>query len=80
MTSRFVDDAGGPTDAWLVIVDDDLKPVDQRIMEWSIGWNGNRKMSNQDIARKLKHTSVAVSQRKSKIQQLIASQDDIGII
>jgi hypothetical protein len=59
---------------------DDRKPVDQNIMEWSIGWNGNRTMSNQDIVRKLKLTPGAVGQRKAKIQQMIDSQDDLGVI
>lgn len=47
-------------------------PVDQKIMELSSGKHGVKPLSNNDIARKLKVTPGAVSQRKAKIQQMLS--------
>jgi len=47
-------------------------PVDQKIMEWSSGMNGKQPLSNNAIAAKLKITPAAVSQRRTRIQKLMA--------
>ncbi len=46
-----------------------LNPVNQFILESTLGLNGARRLSNQEIARRLKISPGAVSQRKLKIQE-----------
>lgn len=59
------------TDAWLDFVHGDLSPTDKLIMDMTLGRNGRRRTSTQDIARRLNITPGAVSQRAAKIQQMI---------
>lgn len=47
-------------------------PIDQKIMEWSAGAHGKKPLSNIEIAQKLKVTPAAVSQRRSKILDMIS--------
>lgn len=58
-------------EAWLSFVYDDLTPTDKLIMDMSLGRNGRRRASTQDIARRLNITPGAVSQRAAKIQNMI---------
>ena len=58
------------TDAWLDFVYGDLTPTDKLIMDMTLGRNGRRKTSTQDIAR-LNISPGAVSQRAAKIQTMI---------
>jgi len=46
----------------------DSDPVDQKIIEWRTGRNGKPLLSNQQIAKRLKMTPSAVSQRAGRIQ------------
>jgi RNA polymerase primary sigma factor len=59
------------TDAWLDFVYGDLSPTDKLIMDMTLGRNGRRSASTQDIARRLNITPGAVSQRAAKIQSMI---------
>jgi DNA-directed RNA polymerase specialized sigma subunit len=59
------------TDAWLDFVHGDLSPTDKLIMDMTLGRNGRRRASTQDIAQRLNITPGAVSQRAAKIQQMI---------
>lgn len=59
------------TDAWLDFVHGDLSPIDKLIMDMTLGRNGRRRASTQDIAQRLNITPGAVSQRAAKIQQMI---------
>ncbi|NDD53045.1 hypothetical protein EBZ39_04060 [bacterium] len=59
------------TDAWLDFVYGDLSPTDKLIMDMTLGRNGRRRASTQDIARRLNITPGAVSQRAAKIQEMI---------
>lgn len=59
------------TDAWLDFVYGDLSPTDKLIMDMTLGRNGRRPTSTQDIARRLNITPGAVSQRAAKIQNMI---------
>jgi RNA polymerase primary sigma factor len=61
-------------DAWFNFVYDDLGPVDKLIADMTLGRNGRRKASTQDIARRLNITPGAVSQRAAKIQSLLDKQ------
>lgn len=58
-------------DAWLNFVYDDLSPTDKLIMDLTLGRNGRRRATTQDIARRLNITPGAVSQRAAKIQNMI---------
>lgn len=59
------------TDAWLDFVYGDLSPTDKLIMDMTLGRNGRRRASTQDIARRLNISPGAVSQRAAKIQTMI---------
>lgn len=63
--------ATNASDAWLDFVYGDLSPVDKLIMDMTLGRNGRRPASTQDIARRLNITPGAVSQRAAKIQSMI---------
>lgn len=65
-------------DAWMKLVYDDLPPLDQQIMELSLGLYGHRKHSNAEIAKKLNRSPGAISQRKSRIQQLLDQQERLS--
>jgi DNA-directed RNA polymerase specialized sigma subunit len=66
------------TDAWMNFVYDDLGPTDKMIMDMTLGRNGRRRASTQDIASRLKITPGAVSQRAAKIQQMLDKRFDYG--
>jgi len=83
--SRFGDDAPAalPQDdegqrAWEEFVYGSLSGLDQSIMDHLIG-RGRQKLSGKELARRLRITPGAVSQRASKIQQLLSSRDEYGI-
>lgn len=59
------------TDAWLDFVYGDLSPVDKLVMDMTLGRNGRRHTSTQEIAQRLNISSGAVSQRAAKIQAMI---------
>lgn len=61
--------------AWLEIVYDDLGPIDQKIMEFSLGLHGRPQLGNAEIASRLKRTPGAISQRKAKIQQQLRQEE-----
>jgi DNA-directed RNA polymerase specialized sigma subunit len=58
-------------DAWFNFVYDDLGPTDKLIADMTLGRNGRRKTTTQDIAQRLKITPGAVSQRAAKIQAML---------
>lgn len=70
----------GQAKHWLKFVYNELGPQDQLIMEHSFGMHGKPMLSNQDIARKLRVTPGAVSQRRAKIQQKIDLRDDLDVL
>lgn len=54
-------------DIWMDYVYHELDPVDKSILDWRLGQHGAPKLSNNEIARRLKITASAVSQRTGKI-------------
>lgn len=58
-------------DAWFNFVYDDLSPTDKLIADMTLGRNGRRKTTTQEIARRLNITPGAVSQRAAKIQSML---------
>lgn len=63
---------------WVQIVYGDLSPIDQKIMELSLGLNGHKKLSNLEIAKKLNRSPGAITQRKMKIQQMLDREQDLS--
>ena len=47
-------------------------PVDQKIMEWSSGFNGKPVLSNHEVANRLHISPAAVSQRRNKIYEKLS--------
>ena len=52
-----------PHKVWIDYVYSELDPVNKKIMEWKTGYAGSKQISNNDIARNLKISPPAVSQR-----------------
>ncbi len=65
--------------AWQDFVYHDLSPVDQLIMEHTLGLRGRRRLPVQDIARKLGITAGAVSQRTAKIQGKLNERESLKL-
>lgn len=65
-------------DAWANFVYEDLGPTDKLIMDMTLGRNGKRRASNQDIAKRLRLSPGAVSQRAAKIQAMLDKRFDHG--
>lgn len=65
-------------DLWLQVVHQDLNPMDQQILEMSLGMNGRRKLSNLEIAKALNRTPAAITQRKMKIQSLLDQEQALS--
>lgn len=57
----------------------DLSPSDQLIMEHTLGLHNKQVLENQQIARKLRVSPGAISQRKLKIQQQLDSLSSTGL-
>lgn len=69
----------GALDAWNDFVYHDLDPIDQQIMEHTLGMHGKPQLSNQDIARKLQLSPGAISQRKARIQVKLDQHKATGL-
>jgi len=63
---------------WVDIVYQDLSPIDQKIMELTLGLNGHKKLSNQDVAKRLSRSPGAITQRKMRIQKLLDQEQDLS--
>ncbi len=59
------------SDAWLPLLYDDLSNTDKIIFEHSVGWQGKARLSNGQIAEKLRLSPGRISQRKLAIQQML---------
>lgn len=75
--------AAGPTkaarEAWVRYVYHDLTPVDQLVLEHSIGLNGRAVLNTTQLAAKLGVTPGAVSQRKTRIESLLNEYEGLGL-
>ena len=58
-----------PSDPRIDYVYHDLSPQDKLLMEWTTGYGGKKTMSKKEIAKKLRVSPAAVSQRSLKIAQ-----------
>jgi DNA-directed RNA polymerase specialized sigma subunit len=75
-TSRALSDKGdlagkarSQSDIWMDYVYFDLGEKDKKILEWTTGYNGSKRLSKKEIAAKLGISQPAISQRVSKIVQ-----------
>jgi DNA-directed RNA polymerase specialized sigma subunit len=57
--------------AWLNLVRSDLTSTDRLILDYTLGINGKAKKSNAEIAKLLKMSPSAVTQRSARIQSLL---------
>lgn len=86
---QLTDDAGQPyspasqlpgdtslQDAWTEFIYGDLGPVDQAVMDYTLGLHGSPVLTNQQLAGRLNLSPGAISQRKAKIQRLLDEQFD----
>ena len=80
-TASYAEDfavQGGNFNAWARMVRDDLAGPDRFILEHTLGLDGSPQLSNTELARKLKMTPGAISQRKAKVQQLLDMQSELS--
>jgi len=54
-------------DEWADYVYYDLNNINRKIFEWRTGYNGNKMLSNNEVAKKLKLSPAAISQRVAAI-------------
>lgn len=64
--------------AWIRFVYADLSPIDQVILEHSVGLNNKPIRTTQELAKQLRMSAGAVSQRKTRIEQLLAEATSLG--
>lgn len=69
--STFVD-SDVTDDDYFEYVYRSVGPIDQKIMEWSAGKYGKPQLSNLEIAKRLHITPAAVSQRRTKILNMMS--------
>ena len=67
-----------PEDIWIEFVHHDLDPIDKKIMEWKTGLFGKKVLSTNEVARRLKITPSAVSQRAAKIAMKLEEGRSVG--
>ena len=60
------------------LIRDDLPPVDQAIMEHTLGLEGSEVLSNAALAKRLNLSPGAVSQRKAKIQKILDRETNLN--
>lgn len=66
------------TDAWIDYIYHDLSPIDQVIIDCTLGRNGTPALPSGQIAKRLGITAGAVSQRTAKIQQMIDARHELS--
>lgn len=66
------------SNAWAEVVYSDMDAINQKIMEWTLGLHGEPVLSNQEIARRLRVSPGAISQRKLVIQKLLNREEELS--
>lgn len=72
-----VESTKSPIETTIEFIYHDLSPMDQMILDNTMGLHGNKILSNQEIAKRLKISPGAISQRKARIQRNL--DDTIGL-
>ena len=68
-----------PEDIWIEYVHHDASPMDQKILEWKTGYNGKKQLSTLEIARRLRISPSAVSQRATRMAKKLNELQAAGI-
>lgn len=89
-TGSIMDETGAPfspqatipgTDmpgmVWEEMIYNDLGPIDQAIMDFSLGLHGSPTLGNREIAQRLGVTPSAITQRKTRIQAMLDEQYEV---
>jgi len=63
---------------WQEMVYDELDPLDQRILEHTLGMHDAAKISNKALAKKLGRSPGAISQRKARIQAMLDRESELS--
>lgn len=63
---------------WAEVLYYDLDPTNQKILEWTMGLNNSPMLPNKEIARRLRLTPGAITQRKQRIQQQLDEMQELG--
>jgi len=71
--------SANPEDIWMEYVHHDASPIDQKILEWKTGFNGVPTLSTQEIARKLRISPSAVSQRATRMAKQLQEMQQEGV-
>jgi len=69
-----------PKNLWEKIVYDELSPLDQLIMEMSLGLHGQPALQNHEIAKRLKRSPGLISQRKKIIQDKLDQEAELSLL
>lgn len=67
-----------PQTVWADYIYHDLDPIDKKIYEWSTGYGGSSKLSKGEIAKHLRISAPAVSQRVAKIIKRLEEGSHFG--
>ena len=65
---------------WEEMVYHDLGDTDQTVFDYLLGAHGRKQLTTSDIARKLGITPSAVSQRATKIQDMLDERWETGVL
>ena len=66
--------------SWVEFVYSDLNSTDQYILERSMGLHGHAVLSPGQLAKDLKLSPGAISQRMQKIQNKLDQRDELGML
>jgi hypothetical protein len=55
-----------------------MDPINQKIMEHSLGLHGQPRLPNHEIAKLLRLSPGAISQRKARIQQTLDKESELS--
>lgn len=65
---------------WIESLHGELSPIDQKIMEWSVGWHGEPVLDKTEMAHRLGISSAAVSQRSKRIADRVQEGSRIKLL
>lgn len=68
-----------PSEIYLETLYGDLDGPNQKILEWTLGMHGQKRLSNQQIAAKLNLSPGAISQRKALLQSKLDEMHDLRL-
>jgi len=67
-----------PESVWMEYVHHDANPIDQKILEWKTGYNGKEVLPTLEIAKRLRISPSAVSQRATRMAKRLSELQGAG--